>query len=151
MAQKQSEDRGAVVIVVIDQETGRFALVLDRAKPEPHYWKFPGGGVDDEDVVPERPFDDLSASRGAAERELKEETGLTAELLHLASIKKRTHTQYAYLGLADFKNLAQFGVDGEIVKDFSLEQIRALQNFHPLHGRILDLALEKLEFKKAAA
>lgn len=147
MIDEKKKDRGVVLVVAIDLTTGRFALVLDPAKPEPHYWKFPGGGIEAVDVVPEHPFDDMAAAEKAAARELKEETGLTGRLLHLATISKqvpRPHMQYAYLVLGDFKDLAQIGAELEFVRDYSLEEIRALPNFHPDHVKILNLALEKL-------
>lgn len=135
---------GAAVVAVIDEETGRFALVLDRAKPEPHYWKFPGGKVDPEDIVPEKPFDDQLAADNAARREVREETGLNAQVMRLGKIDKRTHVQYLYVGLANFAELAATGDEGEIVKSFSLEQIRLLENFFPSHLPLLGMALAEL-------
>lgn len=135
---------GASVVAVIDENTGRFALVLDRAKPEPHYWKFPGGKVDPEDMVPEKPFDDHLAADNAARREVREETGLLARVMRLGKIEKRTHVQYLYVGLADFAELAATGDEGEIVKSFSLEQLWQLENFFPPHLPILSMALARI-------
>lgn len=135
---------GASVVAVIDENTGRFALVLDRAKPEPHYWKFPGGKVDPEDVIPEKPFDDQLAADNAAKREVLEETGLRARVMRLGKIDKKTHVQYLYVGLADFAELASTGDEGEIVKSFSLEQLKKLENFFPPHLPILGMALAEI-------
>ncbi|TSC54840.1 MAG: hypothetical protein LiPW30_306 [Parcubacteria group bacterium LiPW_30] len=132
---------GASVVAVIDENTGRFALVLDKTKPEPHYWKFPGGKIDKEDVNPEHPYDDHLAADNAAVREVKEETGVTVRVSRLGKLDKRTHTQYLYVGLGDFADLAATGDEGEIVKSFSLDQIRGLQNFFPNHLPILGMTL----------
>lgn len=159
MTQGKKEDRGVVFVVAIDFATGRFALVLDPAKPEPHYWKFPGGGIEEIDVDEDHPFDDRLTAENAARREAAEETGLgqngrkrsgrwkhgrLVQLLWVADIKKRTHTQHVFLGLSNFDDLITQGEEGEIVQDFSEAQIRALPNFHPQHGAILNLALEKI-------
>lgn len=132
---------GASVVAVIDENTGRFALVLDKAKPEPHYWKFPGGKIDKEDVNPEHPYDDHLAADNAAVREVKEETGVAVQISRLGKIDKKTHVQYLYVGLGNFAELAATGDEGEIVKAFSLDQIKELQNFFPNHLPILELAL----------
>lgn len=136
---------GASVVAVIDEKTGRFALVLDQTKPEPHYWKFPGGKVDPEDVVPGKPFDDQLAADNAAKREVKEETGLQAQVMRLGKIDKKTHVQYLYVGLADFADLAATGDEGEIVKSFSLKQIHQLENFFPSHFPLLEMALAEIK------
>lgn len=135
---------GAAVVAVIDEKTGQFALVLDRTKPEPHYWKFPGGKVDPEDLVPEKPFDDQLAADNAARREVREETGLNAQVMRLGKIDKKTHVQYLYVGLANFAELAATGDEGEVVKSFSLGQIRQLENFFPNHIPLLNMTLAKL-------
>lgn len=141
---KNQFNGGAAVVAVIDENTGRFVLVLDRAKPEPHYWKFPGGKVDPEDVVPERPFNDELAADNAAKREVLEETGLHARVMRLGKIDKKTHVQYLYVGLADFSELAATGDEGELVKSFSLEQLRQLENFFPSHLPILSMVLVEI-------
>jgi 8-oxo-dGTP pyrophosphatase MutT (NUDIX family) len=143
---RPSFDLGACVVVVIDEKTSRFALVIDRSKPEPHYWKFPGGKIDKEDVDPEHPHDDQKAADNAAVRETKEETGLNVQVMQLGKIPKKNHTLYMYMGLADFQELTATGDEGEIVKPFSLEQIKSLQalgNFFPNHLPILHEALRQ--------
>lgn len=137
----KTADIGASVVAVVDEKTGRFALVLDKTKPEPHYWKFPGGKIDSEDVNPEHPYDDQLAADNAAVREVREETGVKVLVSRLGKIDKRTHVQYLYIGLGDFAELVATGDEGEIVKAFSLDQIRGLSNFFPNHLPILGMAL----------
>jgi ADP-ribose pyrophosphatase YjhB (NUDIX family) len=132
---------GASVVAVIDENTGRFALVLDKTKPEPHYWKFPGGKIDKGDVDPEHPYDDHLAADHAAVREVREETGVAVQVSRLGKIDKKTHVQYLYVGLGDFADLVATGDEGETVKAFSLDQIKGLSNFFPNHLPILGMAL----------
>lgn len=155
---------GAVVIVAIDEKTGRFALVIDRQKPEPHYWKFPGGKIELKDKHPVKSFDDHLAADHAAPRELEEETGLACEReggrfklftpFRLGTTEKRTHTVYEYVYLADFSTLAALGDEGETVRAFSLEQIRVLQQkgaFFLPHEALLEKALRFIKGESAPA
>lgn len=141
----KNEDLGAVVTVAIDGSTGRFALVLDRAKPEPHYWKFPGGKIEREDIDPKHPLDDELTADNAAKRETEEETGVNVQIVQrLEPVHKKTHSLYPRIGLGNFEELAATGDEGEIVKAFSLEQIQALTNFMPAHVQFLEATLEFL-------
>lgn len=144
MYEKSGKDRGAVIIVPVDEKTGRIVLVMEPSKPEPHYWKFPGGGIDPEDIDRQCPDDDLRAAFIAARREAKEETDLTVEVMRIATIAKRTHTVYVFMGLGDVRELQKMGPEGEIPRAFSLEQIRTLTNFMSSHRPILDIAIEKI-------
>jgi len=141
---KNGKDRGAVLIVPIDEETGKIALVMDPSKPSPLYWKFPGGGIEYMDIDPQYPFDNYLKADNAARREAREETGLTIRIMRLGRIPKRTHTLYLYIGLADFAQMAQAGDEGEIPRAFSTEEINRLKNFMPGHQAILKMAIEKI-------
>ncbi|HCR52041.1 TPA: hypothetical protein DIV48_00135 [Candidatus Kaiserbacteria bacterium] len=144
MYEKSGRDRGAVIIVPIDEKTGRIVLVMEPSKPEPHYWKFPGGGIELCDVDPRFPDDDMQAAYNAARREAEEETGVAVEVAHIATIPRKTHIVHIFTGLGDVDQLRKRGPEGEIPQAFSLGQIRALTNFMPSHRPILDIAVEKL-------
>ena len=144
MYERSGSDRGAVIVVPVDQKTGRMILVMERSKPEPHYWKFPGGSIDQGDVDPKRPHDTLRAAHNAARREVKEETGLAVEILYLGSRTKGSHTQYIFVGLGDVGHICEMGAEGEIPRVFSAEQTRDLTNFMPSHKAILEMALKRI-------
>ncbi len=140
------EDLGAVVTIVVDEKTGWLTLVMDPAKPKPHYWKFPGGKVAQEDIVQAHPFDDELTADNAALRETKEETGLGVQIIkRLKPVQKRGHTLYPRIGLANFEELVAAGEEGEIVKAFSLEEIYELDNFMPNHIPFLEAMLAFLD------
>lgn len=138
------KDRGAVIIAVFDEKSGKVVLVKEPSRPLPHFWKFPGGGIEEEDVDPQHPLDDHLAADAAAKRETKEETGLDVQVLRLGIMPKKTHTMYLYVGLADFEQMARTGDDGEIPQAFSVTEIEALKNFMPNHRPILKMAIEKI-------
>lgn len=143
-----NQDLGAVVTVPIDEKTGRFALVIDRSKPEPHFWKFPGGKIEHGDISRDHPYDDELTADNAAWRETEEETGLEVQIVRrLEPVPKRNHTLYPRIGLANFEQLAATGDEGEIVKAFSLEQIKCMPNFMPNHVPFLKATLEFLGVK----
>lgn len=131
----RAADRGAVVVVTMD-ERGRVALVFDTKKDgvngKPAFWKFPGGKVDSSDV-------DV---RFAALRELEEETGLrprAERFAQVTSIDKGNHELHVFVALVDdFADLRATGDEGEIVRAFSIEQIRNMENFFPNHRAILE-------------
>lgn len=138
-------DRGAVVVVVIDEKTDQFALVPDHNK---HYWKFPGGVIQAVDVDPARPSDDDLTAINAARRETRKETGLTVELLPLCRVAKTTHTLHAFLGLAHFGELVTSMGEEERARAVSLRQIADLcgaSKFLPAHKYYLDVALKSLK------
>ena len=140
----RAPDGGAAITVLVRHGTNDFVLVLDEAKPLPHYWKFPGGSIDQGDVDPKRPHDTLRAAHNAARREVKEETGLAVEILYLGSRTKGSHTQYIFVGLGDVGHICEMGAEGEIPRVFSAEQTRDLTNFMPSHKAILDMALKRI-------
>jgi 8-oxo-dGTP pyrophosphatase MutT (NUDIX family) len=137
-------DLGSVVTVAIDGETSRLALVLDPHKPAPQYWKFPGGGIEEEDVDRGHPYDDDLTADNAAKRETEEETGLKVKIVRLGRIQKKTHSVYVRLGLADFRSLAPKGKEGEFVKAYSLDELYQLLDFFHNHKAILGMALNHL-------
>jgi 8-oxo-dGTP pyrophosphatase MutT (NUDIX family) len=140
-----NKDRGAVIVVAFGERTNNVALVMEPSKPLPHYWKFPGGGIEERDVDPKHPDDDYRAADRAAVREAKEETGLDVEVMRLGVIPKRTHTQYLYIGVADFSRMAKVGGEGEIPGIFSVEEVEILSTFFPAHRPILKMAIAKIQ------
>lgn len=137
--------RGSVVTVVIDEASGNFALVKDPFKPRPHYWKFPGGGIDPEDTDTSNPRDEMLAARNAAMREAKEETGLEVkDVLFIGAIHKKGHDLYIFAGVADFAGLAATGDEGEAVSTFTSDETKSMVDFFPNHHPVRDMVLEKI-------
>lgn len=119
------------VVAVLAVTPKGIPLVRDPKKPEPKYWKLPGGhGIGSESV------------EKSAVRELKEETGiiLKPEDLWVSYEEERNeHTfvlvQGTALSLAGFKGT---GDEGEEVKLFLPEEIKKLVDFFPAHKEILE-------------
>lgn len=145
------QDLGAVLIAVIDQETGNIALVRDPKKPAPICWKFPGGKIEQVDIVPGRPHDFELTADNAARRECQEETGIALEkLARLSTMFKHGHSLFVRAGVGDFRNLIATGDEGEEVRSFSLAEIQKMHDFLPTHRPVLANLLEYLEIASAA-
>lgn len=124
-------------IVLVVGPDDQVALVIERTKPTPHYWKLPGGaGEEGED-----PFI-------TALRETEEETGLKIlihDLHHLVTVPKRNHDQHFFLATApSFEYLAKRGVEGENVARFKLDEIMNMLDFFPPHRDVLSDQREEL-------
>lgn len=145
------KDRGAALGVIFDADpkSNQVALVMEPGKPLPHFWKFPAGGIEDEDVNPEYPNDDQRAADNAVLREVKEETGLEAQVVRLGVLQKREHRLYLYVGVADFRRLVKEGGEGEIPAAFPVENIDALEPFLRAHRPIWKMALEEMRKLRA--
>lgn len=150
MSERQSstkEQPEAVLVVPIDEQTGRITLVFEEKEGRKTFWKFPGGGIEPTDTDPGIP-DPMSTAERAAKRELEEETGLQALRLLLLGIRSGGgHRKFLFVALADFRKLKRRGNDGEIPQQFSLAQIENLKAnnlFLPCHYPILDLTIQKI-------
>lgn len=81
----------ATVVVVRDGSAGLEVLLVRRSKKLTFHggaWVFPGGRIDPEDHLPERPNHIPSAARRAAVRELREEANLEIEESSLQPISR---------------------------------------------------------------
>ncbi len=116
----------------------RIPLVCDRAKPKPHYWKYPGGkGEGDE--TPE----------ATAIREVEEETGivLTKDALQeLFRENRGTHTFVLFEAQARLPQpgLKQRGNEGENVALFVPGEMLTMMDFFPSHHRASKMRLAAL-------
>jgi|GEM_PF-5036950 len=121
-------DFGGVVVVVIEERTGRLALVYEETMPPPIYWKFPGGGIESSDSDP------IEAGR----REVFEETGLDIPRENFILLR-RNKRQWIYLALArSFRNMRP--ERGMKVEAFSAGTITSMQKggtFLPSHSDIM--------------
>ena len=142
--ERTRSDRGAVVIVPVDEQTGMMALVIDDSKHgvggKPAYWKFPGGKID----PPDEDLDEYAA----ALRELKEETKLSvsrSRIWQIGSEWRGNHTLFIFVALApNFDTLGTRGDEGERVSAFELSEIQQMsgnETFFPVHRSVLDSAL----------
>ena len=130
-----TSDYASIVLVVgPDNEV---ALVIERTKPTPHYWKLPGGGGE----KGEDPFI-------TALRETEEETGLKIKLQdlhHLVTVPRRNHDQHFFLAITQsFETIAKRGAEGENVARFKLDEIMPMLDFFPPHRTVLEEQREKL-------
>lgn len=144
----RERDLGAVLIVPVDEVTGKMVLEWDPSQRYP-LWKFPAGGIEEAiDTDPEDPSNIEKTARRAARRELEEETGLLVEkdayLISLGIRPKRNHVVYVYLALTNLRTLKEKGAEGEIPKAFSTGEIEKLKEFLPMHLRIFWQAQEAI-------
>jgi 8-oxo-dGTP diphosphatase len=120
-----------VAMLLVEKE-GRFLLAVRTKKPFPGCWSFPGGHVE----KGETPYE-------AAKRELKEETGLDADIE-----KKEVHYSEQEADIAhrhlchifrvkSFKGNEMTGDDVDEMKWFSLEEIKKL-DLTPLAFRVFN-------------
>ncbi len=126
-----NDSKGSVLIIVQSIEDDTITLVEDPSKPSPIYWKFPGGKVK---------FWRSETHAEAAQRELKEETGLKVSLEQVKMIdyeSKPNHVLTIFgARITSFTEIAKIGETGEITHVCTLEKIQNLiasQKFHPNH------------------
>jgi 8-oxo-dGTP pyrophosphatase MutT (NUDIX family) len=144
----EMEELGAVLAIIVCPRTGRIPLVIDHGKPEPHYYKFPGGKIEPIDIDSVKKYDDQLMADRATCREAKEETGIDVRIVErLPDVRKRTHTLYARICVGDIAQMCPRGDEGEYVRAFSPEQILVLPNFLPQHRQFFDALLAKAQIK----
>ncbi|MBP9760537.1 MAG: NUDIX hydrolase [Candidatus Pacebacteria bacterium] len=148
-AKKKIDQRGNVLILPYyhtkDVACGvKVVLILDPSKPEPHYYKLPGGKIE---------LTDASVFI-AAHRECKEETGLsmkkavtTMALTPVMSTNAHGTTFMVSIWIATFseeyvkEHLLRIGDEGEIVQTFPMVQMRDRRwRFLPKHRQLFERA-----------
>lgn len=114
----------AVAVLVVTPQG--IPLVRDPKKPEPHYWKLPGGRSEEGETAVQ-----------CAVRELNEELGIAlgeTDLKQVTSQSRGNHTFTLFQArLPALPELKQQGDDGEDVRVFSPQQILMLPDFFPNH------------------
>ena len=105
----------SAVIVAVDSKD-QVPLVIERSKPQPHYWKFPGGGSDGAETPAQ-----------TAQRELYQETGLWLPLEAFIQIDFEDingHGKYFFFAQTEtLESLVETGDEGEEVATFNLGEI----------------------------
>ena len=117
------------VAIIVETPDG-IPLVSDPQKPEPRFWKFPGG----RNEPGETPIK-------TAMRELREETGISASLSEMKLIHEETRGAGAelhgffvfYAKLSQKPTLLKHGAGGEEIRFFTSEEIKTMPNFFPNH------------------
>lgn len=119
-----------VVSVLIITPKG-VPLVRDPKKPEPRYWKLPGGRSE----IGEKPLE-------TAIREAKEETGLDLDPMSMDLVyseERENHDFYLFQSVAvSLNGFKDAGNEGEEVKLFTPDEIKTLPDFFPAHKEILE-------------
>ncbi len=116
----------------------KIPLVCDRAKPLPHYWKYPGGkGEGDE--TPEE----------TAIREVEEEAGILLCRGALRVLVREDRKTHVFILFETEATLRQEGVkargnEGEDVALFKPEEVLAMPDFFPSHDRLSRHRLNEL-------
>ena len=114
-----SEKGHAVAVLVVNADRKEVPLVRDPHKPEPHYWKIPGGRSEPGETAEE-----------TAVREIKEEVGITLDPTKLEVIHcedRGTHLfTFFYISVPGFLGLKEKGDDGEEVSLFTLTEIQVI-------------------------
>lgn len=129
----------AVVVIVLGPG-GKTIQVSDPFKPDPVYWKFPGGKKKGEETVLQ-----------TASRELREETGIEAvtekDLELISEINKswhkNPHTLFVFKVCVDsFDGLLKFGEERNSttleVRLFEINKIPEMKDFFPSHKLYLE-------------
>ena len=102
----------SAVIVAVDSKD-QVPLVIERSKPKPHYWKFPGGSGEGAETPAQ-----------TAQRELYQETGLWLPLEAFIQIDFEDingHGKYFFFAQTDtLESLLKTGDEGEEVDTFDL-------------------------------
>lgn len=129
-----TEFKNYAVAIILETPSG-IPLVFDPHKPEPHFWKFPGGRNHPGETPGE-----------TAIRELKEETsvGIPPDALRLIHEEARGDPKgrhWFFLFWAKISNsvsISPHGAGGEMVKLFSLETIKTMPDFFPNHRALAE-------------
>jgi len=124
-----NESQFSVAVLVVSDK--RAPLVRDPKKPAPVYWKLPGGRSEEGET-----------SVKCAIRELREETGLSLKPSDLKEIYREdrgSHTLVIYqANVKEFKDIKEFGNDGEDIQIFTLDTILGMKDFFPNHKRFVE-------------
>ena len=120
---------GTAVGVFVESPEG-IPLVLDVNKPQPHFWKLPGGKGEGNETPEE-----------SGCRECREETGVIIPMGSAEAIYEEPRKNHVFhlihAKVTSLNGLKPVGDEGEIVKVFSKDEMRALENFFPSHKKIL--------------
>ena len=131
MRREELADGGAVLVILTDTG-GRVVLVQSQDRPEPLFWKFPGGGVEPGETALQ-----------AAAREVWEETGIhidPEELTWLMTQYLDDHDKRTFIAQISPERLAAHarrGNDGEMVGLFKHKELPTMLDFLEEHRRIL--------------
>jgi len=125
----KSTDNGAALIII--KSGHEVVLVKDESKPSPHYWKLPGGKIEEGETPLE------GALREAGEEAV---TGLNPDdFLHLATVDRKNHLLYVYAVEApDPCDIRERGEEGEMVRKFLISELDQMVDFFPPHRKILE-------------
>ena len=130
MAQEPSSN---YAVAIVAETPDGIPMVSDPKKPEPRFWKFPGG----RNQLDETPVK-------AAIREMREETGVSVSADEMRLIHRETrgasggsHGFFVFHARITRKvELLERGAGGEIVKFFTGEELKTLPNFFPSHRNL---------------
>jgi 8-oxo-dGTP pyrophosphatase MutT (NUDIX family) len=124
-------------------------LVLDPFKPEPLFWKLPGGrGEQDATTISEHDIANhneclpTSFEEQTARWEVLEETGLKPRrftpLIEESRRRRKKHKFILYLAPVDtFAGILEEGDEGERVGLFDINEIEEMMDFFPPHRKLL--------------
>lgn len=124
----------AVVVIVLGPDGKKTILISDPFKPDPVYWKFPGGKKKSGETVLQ-----------TAVRELRDETGIKIAETDLELIEevdkswhKNPHTVFIFVANVDnFDGLLEFGEETNSttleVRLFEIGKIPEMKDFFPPH------------------
>lgn len=131
MYHEKGESKYATAVLVVAPEG--IPMVRDPKKPEPRYWKLPGGRSEGEETPEE-----------CAVREVEQETGLILEIDELTLLREEARGSHTLiLFRADIPSLADLkmvGAEQEEIRVFTKEEIPTLPDLFPNH-RIAFLSL----------
>jgi len=130
---------------IVSMLESRIVLVYEPTKPNPVYFKLPGGG---EDPV------DCGDPKKTAVREIEEETGVRItedELFLLYKEDKMSHDRYFFIAVVDYelakKSLKKFGDEDEVVLLVSITAVDDVLS-HPEHIGIINLPEVRKKLQK---
>lgn len=120
----------SIAVAIFAEYQEMVVLVRDTNKPAPHYWKLPGGRGE---------YGETPDEAGA--RELEEETGVVVPPEEILNVyeepRKNHHFHLLHAKAQSLEKLKGVGDEGEVVKVFTKEEMRALPDFMPAHKAIL--------------
>jgi 8-oxo-dGTP pyrophosphatase MutT (NUDIX family) len=102
---------------------------MDLERPDPRYWKCPGGRSKSEETAKE-----------AAVREVWEETGIILRPETLEILRKQRRNNHTFFffkaSISTLDGLKERGNEGEQVETFTSTQIAGMADFFPAHREI---------------